>query len=59
MFALGAGYSPTANLTLDVAYVYLQEEQVSVDKNDPEKGRYQADFNNSAHSIAAQATWHF
>ena len=59
VFALGAGYSPTANLTLDVAYVYLQEEQVSVDKNEPGKGRYQADFNNSAHSIAAQATWHF
>lgn len=27
--------------------------------NEHGKGSYQADFNNSAHSIAAQATWRF
>ena len=59
VFALGAGYSPTTNLTLDVAYVYLQEEQVSVDNTDHYGNHYQADFNNSAHSISGQATWHF
>ena len=59
VFAVGAGYSPTSNLTLDLAYIYLQEESVSVNNNEHGKGTYQADFNNSAHSIAAQATWRF
>jgi long-chain fatty acid transport protein len=59
VFALGAGYSPTANLTIDLAYVYLQEEEVSVDNSEFGKGHYQADFNNSAHAIATQATWRF
>ena len=59
VFAVGAGYSPTANLTLDLAYIYLQEEDISVNKSEAGKGHYQADFNNSAHSLAAQATWRF
>lgn len=59
IFALGAGYSPSANLTLDVAYVYLQEEEVSVNNSGTGKGHYQADFNNAAQSLAAQATWRF
>jgi long-chain fatty acid transport protein len=59
VFALGAGYSPTDNLTLDLAYVYLQEEEVSVNNSEAGKGHYQADFNNAAHSLAAQATWRF
>lgn len=59
VFALGAGYSPTANLTFDVAYIYLQEERVSVDHSEPLKGHYQADFNNSASSLSGQATWRF
>jgi long-chain fatty acid transport protein len=59
VFALGAGYSPTANLTIDLAYVYLQEEEVSVDNSEFGKGHYKADFNNSANALAAQATWRF
>lgn len=59
VFAVGAGYSPTSNLTLDLAYIYLQEENVSVNNSGHGKGTYQADFNNAAHSIATQATWRF
>ncbi len=59
VFAVGAGYSPSTNLTLDLAYIYLQEENVSVNKSEAGKGHYQADFSNSAHSLAAQATWRF
>ncbi|OHC30939.1 MAG: Long-chain fatty acid transport protein [Pseudomonadales bacterium RIFCSPLOWO2_12_59_9] len=59
VFAVGAGYSPTENLTLDLAYIYLQEEEISVDNSELGKGYYQADYTNSAHSVAAQATWRF
>ena len=59
VFSLGAGYSPTANLTIDLAYVYLQEEEVSVNNSEAGKGYYNADFNNSANALAAQATWRF
>jgi long-chain fatty acid transport protein len=59
VFAVGAGYSPTTNLTLDLAYIYLQEEDINVNKSEAGKGHYQADFSNSAHSLAAQATWRF
>lgn len=59
VFALGAGYSPSSNLTLDMAYIYLREESISVNKNEALKGSYQADFNNAAHALSAQATWRF
>jgi long-chain fatty acid transport protein len=59
VFALGAGYRPTANLTLDLAYIYLPEEEVSVDNEDHSGNTYNAEFNNSANALAAQATWRF
>ena len=61
VWALGAGYTPVSqpNLTLDLAYVYLQEEQVSVRKFEASKGTYNADYNNNGHALAAQATWRF
>ena len=61
VWALGAGYTPASqpNLTLDLAYVYLQEEQVSIHKQEFGKGTYNADYNNNGHALAAQATWRF
>ncbi len=59
VFALGAGYSPSSNLTLDMAYIYLREETVSINKHEAAKGSYQADYRNAAHALSAQATWRF
>ena len=59
VFALGAGYSPSSNLTLDMAYIYLREETVSINKHEADKGSYQADYRNAAHALSAQATWRF
>ena len=61
VWAFGAGYTPASqpNLTLDLAYVYLQEEQVSVSKFEARKGTYNADYNNNGHALSAQATWRF
>lgn len=59
VFALGAGYSPSANLTLDFAYVYLQEQEINVNKEDDFGNTYSARFNNSASALATQATWRF
>ena len=59
VFALGAGYSPTANLTLDFAYIYLQEQEINIHKEDDFGNTYNARFNNSASALAAQASWYF
>jgi hypothetical protein len=53
--APSAMYSPS--LTIDLAYVYLQEQEVSVNNRETGKGYYKADFNNSANAPAAQTTW--
>ncbi len=54
IFTLGAGWSPTADLTLDAAYAYLQEKKGKVDQSS-----YRAEFENSAHGLSLQATYRF
>ncbi|MBL4570668.1 MAG: outer membrane protein transport protein [Alcanivorax sp.] len=51
---LGAGWSPTADLTFDAAYAYLQEKKGKVDQSS-----YSAEFENSAHGLSLQATYRF
>ncbi|WP_447894410.1 OmpP1/FadL family transporter [Vreelandella sp. GE22] len=72
IFSLGAGWSPTPDLTLDVAYSYLTERSTSVDQErqdllaSPATGgvpvggaTYSADYKNEAHGIGAQLTYRF
>ncbi|ASK34322.1 OmpP1/FadL family transporter [Alloalcanivorax mobilis] len=51
---LGAGWAPTRNLSVDVAYAYLWESKGSVNQD-----TYSADFENSAHGVSGQVTYRF
>ncbi|MFV3335194.1 outer membrane protein transport protein [Pseudomonas sp. NY15437] len=58
---LGFGYSPSETLTLDVAYAYLWENTASLHQAN-ESGlqpAYSAKYDNSAHGLTAQLTYHF
>lgn len=71
IFSIGAGWSPTPDLTFDVAYSYLTERSTQVDqtKTDsftvggqqtpPITSNYSADYKNEAHGIGAQLTYRF
>ena len=71
IFSIGAGWSPTPDLTLDFAYSYLTERSTQVDqtKTDsfkvagretaPITSNYSADYKNEAHGFGAQLTYRF
>ncbi|MGL4318613.1 MAG: outer membrane protein transport protein, partial [Pseudomonas sp.] len=65
VFSLGAGWSPTADMTIDLAYTYLQEDSAKVDQHATELANveiapgYSAEYNNSAHGLGAQITYRF
>ncbi|MNZ45683.1 Outer membrane protein P1 precursor [compost metagenome] len=65
VFSLGAGWSPNDDMTIDVAYSYLMEEDVKVNQRtsptDPAhfKGSYSAKYENSAHGLGASLTYRF
>ncbi|QEU02564.1 OmpP1/FadL family transporter [Pseudomonas oryzihabitans] len=59
-FSLGAGWSPTKEMTIDVAYAYLWEDNVKVNRApDALRGGYSAKYDNSAHGLGAQLTYRF
>ena len=51
---LGAGWMLSDDLTLDAAYAYIDEKKGRVAQSS-----YSADFENSAHGVALQATYRF
>ncbi|MEL7554046.1 outer membrane protein transport protein [Pseudomonas protegens] len=66
----GAGYSPTPDMTFDVAYAYLWESTASVNQSGrnittgsglslPIVPAYKAKYDNSAHGLTAQLTYRF
>ncbi|CAM4092641.1 putative outer membrane protein [Pseudomonas reidholzensis] len=64
IFSLGAGWSPTEDMTIDVAYSYLWEEDTKVNNSTEGlaanlKGTYQAKYENSAHGVGASLTYRF
>jgi long-chain fatty acid transport protein len=72
IFSIGAGWSPTEDLTLDVAYSYLTERRTYVEQErqdllaSPQTGgmpiggaTYSADYKNEAHGFGAQLTYRF
>ncbi|BAN47568.1 OmpP1/FadL family transporter [Metapseudomonas resinovorans] len=59
IFSLGAAWSPNDDMTIDVAYSYLKEEDAKIDQVSASKGAYQATFQNSAHGLGAQLTYRF
>ena len=59
--ALGAAFSPSNEMTVDSAYGYLRESPTTVNQLDTTGAQpsYKAEYNNSAHIIAAQLTHRF
>lgn len=58
IFSLGAGWSPTDDLTIDVAYSYLREEAVNVN-NSGHGQSYDAKYENWANAFGVGATYKF
>ncbi|MFJ2685773.1 OmpP1/FadL family transporter [Pseudomonas sp. NPDC087342] len=59
IFSLGAGWSPTDDLTIDVAYSYLREEAVTVNNTNDRGQSYNAKYENSANGFGVGATYRF
>ena len=65
VFSVGAGWSPSDDLTIDVAYSYLKEDPAKVNQEATELAGvdiapgYSAEYNNSAHGLGVQATYRF
>jgi long-chain fatty acid transport protein len=72
IFSLGAGWSPTPDLTIDVAYSYLSERGTFVEQERSDLlasaatggaaiggTNYSADYKNEAHGFGAQLTYRF
>ncbi|RBI68497.1 transporter [Vreelandella sulfidaeris] len=71
IFSIGAGWSPTPDLTLDFAYSYLTERSTQVDQTKTDSftvagqqtpaitSNYSADYKNEAHGFGAQLTYRF
>lgn len=57
--SVGAAWSPTADITVDLAYSYLWEEDTKINHNDPGKGSYSSTYENSAHGLGAQLSYRF
>ncbi|QLL11833.1 OmpP1/FadL family transporter [Pseudomonas chlororaphis] len=59
IFSLGAGWSPTEDLTIDVAYSYLKEEKVKVNNHNTLGQSYSSEYENSANGFGVGATYRF
>lgn len=58
IYSLGAGYNVTDDLTIDVAYSYLQQKAVTVN-NSNAIDSYSAKYENSANGFGVGATYRF
>ncbi|RQW69527.1 transporter [Halomonas sp. YLB-10] len=59
IFSLGAGWTPTPDLTVDVAYSYIHESDAELSQEEENRGTYEADFENTAQAFGAQLTYRF
>jgi long-chain fatty acid transport protein len=57
--SFGAGWSPNDNLTIDVAYSYLREDEAKIRDSSPQKGTYNANYRNTAHGLGSSITYRF
>jgi long-chain fatty acid transport protein len=53
-FSLGTAWSPNDNVTIDLAYSYLKEDDTQINKSD-----YRATYKNTAHGFGTQVTYRF
>ncbi|WP_413790818.1 MULTISPECIES: OmpP1/FadL family transporter [unclassified Pseudomonas] len=59
ILSFGAGWTPVEDVTIDVAYSYLQEESVRVDQSSAARGSYSAKYRNSASGFGTSVTYRF
>ncbi|PBJ10736.1 MULTISPECIES: OmpP1/FadL family transporter [unclassified Pseudomonas] len=59
IFSVGAGWSPTDDLTIDLAYSYLREESVKVNNSNDRGQSYNAKYENYANGFGLGATYRF
>lgn len=57
--SLGLAWNPSDDVTLDLAYSYLWEEDVKVQRASPTRGTYNATYENSAHGFGAALSYRF
>jgi len=57
--SFGAGWSPTDDLTIDLAYSYLREESVQVANSNAQGQTYNAKYQNWASGFGVGATYRF
>ncbi|MEK1938957.1 MAG: outer membrane protein transport protein [Pseudomonas sp.] len=59
--SFGVGWNPTEDLTVDLAYSYLWEEDTKIDQVDTTgtKGSYSSTYENSAHGFGTQVSYRF
>lgn len=59
IFSLGLGYDVMPNMTVDVAYSYLKEEPIKVNKANALGSSYSAKYENSANGFGLGVTYKF
>lgn len=59
ILSLGAAWSPNDDMTIDVAYSYLKEDDADIDHVSATRGAYSSTYKNSAHGLGAQVTYRF
>jgi long-chain fatty acid transport protein len=57
--SLGAGWSPNDEMTIDLAYSYLMEDDTETTHVSATKGAYRSTYKNTAHGLGAQVTYRF
>jgi len=57
--SVGAAWSPDDDMTIDVAYSYLMEEETEINHVSATKGAYSSTYKNTAHGLGAQVTYRF
>lgn len=59
IFSVGLGYAVTDNMTIDLAYSYLQEEDIKVNSHNKLGQTYNAKYENSANGFGLGMTYKF
>lgn len=57
--SFGLAWEPTEDVTVDLAYSYLWEEDTKVSRTSPTRGVYNATYENSAHGFGASLSYRF
>ncbi len=57
--SFGVAWNPNADITVDLAYSYLWEDDAKIDEANASKGTYSSTYENSAQGFGTQLTYRF